>query len=384
MLNILKKELKDSFRDKRTLLLTVFLPIALMSGLVFFYENLLSPHDDESYKVVVEKEQEDVLKGILADYKNLDVTTVKDVEKQLEEGKADVGINIPSDFEQQVTSGAIPKVQILGDENSQNSYIAMTTVQQAFEQYRETIIGQQLTNQNVDVSVLKPFEVEQVQIVEGNDSLVMISFLISLMLTIGIGAGITPTVTDLITGEKERRTMEALLMTPISRSSLLFAKWLTSVIIATMIGVITIIIVFVEINFFTVTLKEGLFLDGNMIVIVLSVLLAVISYAMLMTSVLILVSIISKTVKEAQSYCMPISMVAILPSMYIVNLGLNELTMMHFSIPIMNFFALTKELFYGVVDVQHILLNIGGNVLGAIVIFFIGRIMFMKDKWVLA
>lgn len=384
MFNILKKELKDSFRDSRTLLLTVLLPILLMSGLVFFYENLMSKDEGETYKVVVEKEQFDFIKGILANNENLKVIKVQDVEKKLEKGEAAAGIVIPSDFEQQIEAGNSPKVQILGDINSEKGYTAITAIQMAFEKYSQTIVEQRLNENDIDVTVLSPFITEQVQIVEGNDSIIMVSFLVSLMLAIGIGTGITPTSTDLITGEKERRTMEALLMTPVNRSSLLFAKWLTTVIIATMIGVITIVIVFGETHFFTEELKSGINFGDKFFVIVITLLLIIISYSALMASAIMLVGIISKTIKEAQSYGVPIVMIAIVPSMFIMNLGVNELTVGYFIVPIMNFFAITKELFYGVVDIQHILLTFGSNILVAAILFFVGRVLFMKDKWVLA
>lgn len=384
MLNILKKELIDSFRDRRTVLLTVLVPILVMSGLVFFYENLMSNGENETYEVVVQKEQYDFVKNLLTSNENLKVLAVDDVEKPLEEGEAAAGIIIPNDFEQQIQAGNTPKVQILGDENSQNGYIAMTAIQIAFEQFSQSIIEQHLNENNVDVSLLTPFMIEQVQIVEGNDSVLMISFLISIMLAMGIGAGLAPSATDLITGEKERRTMEALLMTPVNRSTLLFAKWLTTVIIGTLIGVITIIIVFVETYFFTEKLKAGIDFGDQYFVIIIMLLVVIISYAALMASAVMVVCIMSKTIKEAQSYSMPIAMIAMFPAMFLMNLGLNEFTVTHFIVPIMNFFVMTRELFYGVLDIQHILLTISSNIIVAAILFFVGRVLFMKDKWVIA
>ncbi|KAA5586369.1 ABC transporter permease subunit, partial [Pseudomonas aeruginosa] len=127
-----------------------------------------------------------------------------------------------------------------------------------------------------------------------------------MMLIIAVGVGISSSAADFIAGEKERRTMEALLMTPINRSAFLFAKWLTLVIIATLTGIITILIVFVEIYFFTDELKAGLALDDNVGMIGAWALLIMISFAALMASALLLTSIFGKTVKEAQSYGTPI------------------------------------------------------------------------------
>ncbi|MER2000179.1 MAG: ABC transporter permease subunit [Lysinibacillus sp.] len=384
MFNILKKELKDSFRDGRTLVLTVVLPLLLMSGLVFFYENLMSTDEEEVYEVVVEQAQYEFLTTLLEGNDSLEVTVVEDVEKTLEDGKAVAGIKLPANFEAEIAAGATPSVQILGDDYSQNSMIAMTAIEMAFASYSQTLVAERLAESNVDMDVLTPFVTEKVQIVEGDNSVMMISFLVPLMLSIAIGIGISPSAADLIAGEKERRTMEALLMTPVNRSSLLFAKWLTMIIVATLTGILTLAVVLVEIQFFTEQLKAGIALGDQVLPVAITALLVVISFSAFMASALMLTSIMAKTVKEAQSYSTPIVMISVVPAMFVMNIGLNELTTSHFAIPIMNIFTIFKELFLGVINVEHILIAIGVNLAAAIVLFLVGRVMFLKDKWVLA
>ncbi len=70
----------------------------------------------------------------------------------------------------------------------------------------------------------------------------LISFILAI--TIGVGAG--PAAADLFAGEKERKTMEALLMTPVKRSTLLLSKWLTISSIAAITGITTLIVVALE------------------------------------------------------------------------------------------------------------------------------------------
>ena len=384
MLNILVKELKDSLRDQRTLLLTVFLPLILMSALIFFYENMLSTNEEETYEVVVQEGQLDFVKKLLADQENLHLSAVDNVEEVLEEGAAIVGIILPTDFEKQIVEDATPIVQILSDSYSQNSVIATTIIESAFMQYSQSIVAERLAANNVEASLFTPFHLEQVQFVEGDSAMMMIAYLVPLMLSIAVGVGISPAATDLIAGEKERRTMEALLMTPVNRGSLLLAKWLTMIIIASLTGIITLAIVFVEVQFFTETLKAGIALGDQGLAVVIVSILVIISYAALMASALMVTGILAKTIKESQSYGSPVTMIAILPAMFMVNTGLTELTFIHFAIPIMNIFAVFKELFFGSVNVEHIIITILSNLVVAFVIFIIGRVMFLKDKWVLA
>lgn len=384
MLNILVKELKDSLRDQRTLLLTVFLPLILMSALIFFYENMLSTNEEETYEVVVQEGQLDFVKKLLADQENLHLSAVDNVEEVLEDGAAIVGIILPTDFEKQIVEDATPIVQILSDSYSQNSVIATTIIESAFMQYSQSIVAERLAANNVEASLFTPFHLEQVQFVEGDSAMMMIAYLVPLMLSIAVGVGISPAATDLIAGEKERRTMEALLMTPVNRGSLLLAKWLTMIIIASLTGIITLAIVFVEVQFFTETLKAGIALGDQGLAVVIVSILVIISYAALMASALMVTGILAKTIKESQSYGSPVTMIAILPAMFMVNTGLTELTFIHFAIPIMNIFAVFKELFFGSVNVEHIIITILSNLVVAFVIFIIGRVMFLKDKWVLA
>ena len=384
MFNILKKELKDSFRDQRTLLLTVFLPLILMSALVFFYEKMLSPNEEEIYPVAVKEEQSAFLKQLLTSYNNIELIIAEDIQEAIDSGDVVAAVDFEKTFEQKIKNNESPTVQLYGDTNSQSSAIAISTIEAAFNHFSQSVVAENLQSSNIDPSILNPFIIEHIQVVEGDFSVSMIAFLVPLMLSLAVGVGITPAATDLIAGEKERKTMEALLMTPVNRSSLLFAKWLTMVIIATLTGLITLLIVFIEVQFFTETIKAGLNFGDNAWIIVLTAFLVVISYAALLASALMITSISAKTIKEAQSYSTPVTMIVIFPAMFLVNLGVNELTTTHFIIPIVNIFTIFKELFFGIVNVEHIALTVFANLIIAFVIFFVGRIMFLKDKWVLS
>ena len=215
--------------------------------------------------------------------------------------------------------------------------------------------------------------------------MMLIAFLVPLMLSVAVGIGVGPSASDLVAGEKERRTMEALLMTPVNRSALLLGKWITMVIIASLTGIITLLIVTVEIIFFTEKLKEGLAFENNEAIwIAVVALLVIIAFAALMASALMVTSILAKTVKESQSYGTPVTMIVMLPALLTSSLGLNELSTIHFVVPLMNLFTIFKELFFGVLNVEHILLTLSSNILLAIIIFFIGRVLFMKDRWILS
>lgn len=172
-------------------------------------------------------------------------------------------------------------------------------------------------------------------------------------------------------------------MTPVKRSTLVVSKWLTITSIGAFTGIITLIVVALEITFLTENLKKAMSLGDKLIPIIGLALLISIVYAMFTASILMLTSIIGKTIKEAQSYSSPVMMITMFPAIITSTIGVNELSMTHFVIPILNLFSLLKELLFGIIDYQHIFAVIASNLIGVVIFFVISRILFLKDKWVM-
>lgn len=377
------KEMKDSFRDRRTLLLTVLLPIVMMTGLVLFYENLVSDGEGEVYKLAVDTSFSAEEDGIFAGYENIEFVKSENPEAVVEEGEAQAALILNDGFLESVKMGEAATVTVLGNSFSQNSSNLMNMVTSALAVYEKTVIAERLEAEGTAQELVQPFMLEQKEITEDNPSINLVALLIPLILGLAIGIGAGPSASDLFAGEKEKKTMEALLMTPVNRLTLLVAKWLTIVSIGSLTGLITLIVVALEITFLTENLKNAVSLGDNVYLVVGFALLVSIIYAMFVATLLMVTSIIGKTVKESQSYSTPIMMVGMFPMMMISGIGINELQFHHFAIPIMNVFTILKELSFGVINYEHLGIMIASNLACIIVAFIVARVMFMKDKWVM-
>ena len=383
MFTILRKELKDCFRDRRTLLLSILLPILQMSALVFFYEYLLSPGEDKTYTIAIQEGTLEVVEAILIE-DTLTFEEVTNVEQVVKDAEVDAGLILPVNFVEMVQNNQNPPVQILADAYSSNGSFAANQLELGLATFSQQQVMNTLVTENIDLAVLQPFTIEHVQTVESNASIMLITFLISLMLSISVFAGAYPAASDLLAGEKERKTMEALLITPVNRFTLLLAKWLTLVIIASMTGIITLIVLSFEIYFFTETLKAGLQFDNGLTMIVLACCIITISYSTLVAALLLLASLFAKTIKESQSYISPLMMLAMIPAVSMVNLGVNELTTTHFIVPVLNLFAIFKEVLLGIIDYSHIAIVLSSNLVVVVILLMIARLFFLKDRWVVS
>ncbi|WP_066305567.1 ABC transporter permease [Bacillus sp. FJAT-29814] len=383
LLKIYLKEIKDCFRDRRTLLLTVLLPVIMMTGLTFFYEKMVSDGEGESYKLAVNEGAAAEVETIFAGLKNIKIVKTANPEKELEKGQVQAALLLDDNLDAKISGGQKVDVSIVGDSFSQKSSNLMAIVQNAFANYEKSIISERLQTNGTDPQLVEPFNIVQKELSGDNNNASLLAMLIPLIMAIAIGVGASPAAADLFAGEKEKKTMEALLMTPVNRSTLLMAKWLTITTVGAVTGIITLLVVALEITFLTENLKKSIsFGDNASLIVAIAVLISIV-YAMFTASLLMVTSVIGKTVKEAQSYSTPVMMLAMFPAMILSSVGINELSFQHFAIPIMNLFSLLKELVFGVVDYEHILITIASNLITMMILFIIGRILFMKDKWVM-
>lgn len=381
--NIYLKELKDCFRDRRTLILTVLLPVIMMSGLTFFYESMISDGEDETYRIAVEdsamKEAEVIFTGV----ENVELIDSSNLEKSIEDGDAQAGLELTPNFIQATQDGDGASVTLIGDSFSQKSTQLNAIILNALTIFEKTVVAENLQEGGVDPSVMQPFAIEHKELINEDPNVELLAMLVPLILSIAIGVGSGPSVADLFAGEKEKKTMEALLMTPVKRSTLLFAKWLTITTIGSVIGIVTLGVVTLEISLLTENLKNAVSFGNEAYLIIGIAILLSIVYAAFTASLLMITSMAAKTIKEAGSYSSPVMMIAMFPAMTVIGIGVNELSTYHFAVPIMNLFTLLKELLFGIVNYEHILIAFGSNIACMIIFFAIGRIMFMKDKWVM-
>lgn len=377
------KEMKDAFRDRRTLFLTVFLPIIMMTVLTFLYEGMISVDEDKTYLLAVEESITSEEEQLISFLPNVELVKTDNPEHIVKEGDAHAGIIFSKGFIENISNENSGTVTIIGDRASQNSSILMGLMETVLGSYEKSVIKERLIEEGSDPSLLQPFSIRYKAVSESNIGTIMLAILIPIIIAISIGVGASPAAADLFAGEKERKTMDALLMTPVNRSTLLSAKFFTIVSIATIIGLVTLAVLAVEIYFFTDNLKSGLaFGDDFWLIMVLALIINLV-YAMFCASILMMTSIVAKTVKEANSYASPIMMLTMFPAFFTTSVGVNELGLYHFVIPILNIFSSYKELLYGVVNFEHILITVLSNLAVVFVLFMISRVMFLKDKWVM-
>jgi sodium transport system permease protein len=380
---IFQKELKDSLRDSKTILLSVLLPIVFITGMLFFMEKMMSD-TNEQVKVAVANNTDKEILSWLKEIKGLELIPSDNPLKMVVDGKANVAFSADPDFSLQLKDKKIPKVIIQADPTSTKGGNAQEKIANAFTQKKDKLVQSRLLENNIDPKEIDPFQINMKSISESDDqSLYMISIIAQLIIVLAVLMGGIPAANDLFAGEKERKTMEALLMTPVHRIHLIVGKWLTIAVLSMISGVFSVISFILGVNLFTEKLASALKLDQNIGFFTISLLVGIIFFALLVSSVQIIISLFANNLKEAQNYITPITMGAMIPYFLLIGVSANELTTTHFLIPFLNIYALIKQLIYGIYDINSILLVSGSSIVFIALSFFIAYTMFMKSKWVL-
>lgn len=386
MKHVYFKEMKDSFRDRKTIFLSVIIPILFNIGLVFFMDQfLLSEDSPDQVNVSINESADPEVMNWLENLEQIHLIMSHDPLDDVKEGDALVAVEADANFTELVTNEQSPLITIYSEPTSSKGGAAVDTIMAMLTLKKNELITDRLSEANVSPAVMEPFEFA-VQSTTGEEdvfSKYMISIIAQIIIVIAVLMGGLPASSDLFAGEKERKTMEALIMTPVKRIDILVGKWLTIASLGIMSGIFSVLTLVIAVQLFTVNMKEALNLSDNITFFIGSLSVGIVMFAILVAALQMILSLLADNMKEAQNYVTPITMVAMIPYFILIGVTPHELTTMHFVIPFMNIYALIKQLIYGVYDVTSILLVVGSSAVFIGIIFAIGMFMFSKSKWVL-
>ena len=163
-------------------------------------------------------------------------------------------------------------------------------------------------------------------------------------------AAIQPSI-DLTAGERERGTMEALLCTPTSRSSLLFGKWLAVATVACVSVLGQMAGLLFAVNFLT---GGGLEAPSISTSGVLLLLLSVILFAIFVVAIELAVAVRAHSVREAGSILGPMVLIFIGPTLFAQFVNLQGIEIWWFILPVFNITLAMREALMGIYDPVHI------------------------------
>jgi len=389
ILTIYLKEMKEVLRDRKTLIFMVALPTlvvpVLMNIMIGFIVRAEKKAQTETltFAIFGAEHLPDLASAFSEGegFEKVDIPTQEAIASAIEENQIKFGLVIPQTAREQIESGEQVAVQFYYNNASVTSKVknrAGKVIREFSERYRsERLAGLGLDTLQEQEHLLNPITIEEhntadLREVWGERVGGMLPYLFIIFCFMG---AMYPAI-DLGAGEKERGTLETLLLAPIPRYQIVLGKFF--VIFTT--GVTAALLSLTSMGVMLATKGQEITGELGEVIASVSVVDLVLIAAMLIptaamfAALLLSVSIYAKSFKEASAYCGPLNFLAIVPA-FIAMLPMVKLDWYWAMVPITNISLAIKELIKGTMNYEMLIAILGSSVVIA------GAFLFFCTRW---
>jgi len=267
--------------------------------------------------------------------------------KAVERREVDVVVIIPEGFDEALAGDGTASLTAVYDSAYDRSRNAWRKVRSSLDAFERGALLKRLARRDLEKAYLEPLRiVESTVASKEQEGRAAVSLILPYLLILMCFSGAMYPAIDLGAGEKERGTLETLLVSPAGRAEIVVGK--LCVIFAT-----SILAAALNIASLAFSLQSGIFPDmGKQIQLSVDpvaagvALLLMLPVAAIFASVLLAISIFAKSFKEAQAYFAPFNILIILPAFVSAIPGL-ELNWKLALVPIVNVSLAIKEALSG-------------------------------------
>ena len=363
MWKVMLKEIKELLRDRKTLFFMVALPILvfpLLIGLVMFFAGKAVDKAENKvldYAVVGAQYAPALVEDLAASdlFNQVMIDEGEDIAAFVKSEQADFVLVIPDNFsEDALQSGQIELSLYLNDAGLN---MVRRRLDQIVDVYAERSQQKAFASLELDETqqqaLIEPIVIKKVDVADKRENWGekiggMIPYFIFMLCLQG---AMIP-ATDLGAGEKERGTLETLLISPIERHKLVLGKFLT----IALAGATSALITVSSMAVWGLVISQGMaikmvseFMSAINAIDFVLMFLMLVPVVAIFSAVLLSLSIYARSFKEAQGYMTPLVFAVIVPVMLAMLPGV-ELKGGWAWVPLTNVALAIKELIKGTMD----------------------------------
>ena len=318
------KEIVEALRDRRTLMVVLFSSVLMGPLLLVALSALLASFEASAESRVVYVAGSTHAPG-LVNFLERQTRIVKpppaDYEARLRTRKwADPVLVVPPDFEAALQRGETPFVEVVSDSGNAQAQAGAARVQRLLAAYLQERATLALALRGVSPELLAPFEVEERDLASSRARAAQITGMLPFFVIMAVLYGALNAALDTTAGERERGSLEPLLMNPARRGSLVLGKWGAVASVAVLIATLSCFSFIPAQWLLRSDTLQAMFQYGWREALAFLVLLLPLSAAM--SALLMAIAIRCRTFKEAQANNTVVILgVSLLPMVTLFNLG---------------------------------------------------------------
>ena len=307
---VFRKELTDALRDRRTWLIVLVTSILAGPLTLFLLSIFISSVEEGAAKreiYVVNGSAAPTLINFLQRAGAAVKDAPDDYAAQIKSGRLqNAVIVVPDKFEQRLAAGETIRLPVMFDETATRAQPATRTTLTAVRGFARELGVQRLLARGVSPQVMAAVEVEELNVASSQARGAQLLFLIPWLALLGSVAGAISVAIDVTAGERERGSLEPLLMNPVAAGAIVLGKWAVvalcsaSVVILTLIGFKT-AMQFIRSENLSALMQFG-FSEFALFIVML------LPFAAMIASLNMLAATYGRSHKEAQTYATYLAM----------------------------------------------------------------------------
>ncbi|MFO0594523.1 MAG: ABC transporter permease [Myxococcaceae bacterium] len=369
---LLRKELVDVVRDRRTLLLTIALPVFLYPVLLMVMGAIIAAgtqrlKNEPLTVAVVGEPTLGLLNRALSPPKTTFVLhTRAEAEALLKDQKIAAAVQAPDDVDALLVGGRQAVVTVLYTKRFDRSMEALERLRPMLDTVNASTLKVRLDELHLEPGFVQPVKADPVDLDFQKDLGPLIaSRLLPLVLLMMLMVGAMYPAVDLTAGEKERGTLETLLVAAVRPVDVMAAKYAT-------VGLVAIVSALANLAAMGVTFGLGLSLGPQTTTFHLTagqvgiMLVCLVPSALLLSGIALAVASTARNFKEGQALMTPLVLVCLAPALVSQMPGI-ELTTVTALVPLLNVALLIKAAVLGTVTPVQVGLTVGSISLFALV-----------------
>lgn len=373
---VLRKELLDTTRDRRTWVSMVIIPLLLVPLLlltmpVAMERQLERVHEAPVQVAVVGDEHYPALVAFLDGLDGINIVKPEDPEERLAVGEVHAILFLPQGMATIVAREAPARIRLAFDATNEMSSAARDRLSAALSEFSSQVIASRLRARGVDPAIIHPFPVSMENLAAPRRMAgLALSMIMPMMLAMWAAQGGMFVAIDCAAGEKERGTLEPLFTAPPSRSSVVAGKYLAVVVtsvLASGVSLAGMVLAFLVrpaalIGPGTgVAVRLGEILPARAVGVIFLVALGL---AGVFSALQLAISLYARSFREAQTYLSPISFVVIIPVLLTQFLPIEHVPDWFFYVPVLNSLTVFRQVLLGIINPQHILITLVVSLVG--------------------
>jgi sodium transport system permease protein len=224
---VLHKELTDGLRDRRTLLMALVFPLlgplTLAVALHYASQTLQKVAREGITLPVAGQEHAPNLVAFLGAEARI-VPAPADPEGAVRAGEADAVLVIPAEYGARLREGRPAPVQLVVDESRQQSAGVVAAVRALLDAWGRQTAAQRLVARGIHPAVIQPLAVETVDLATPESRAAIFLSILPYFVVMSMFMGGMAVAIDTTAGERERQSLEPLLVNPVPRGAFVLGK----------------------------------------------------------------------------------------------------------------------------------------------------------------